>query len=749
MAAGSDREALPQIQKPLLFSNFSAAPLNPPFSVPSVCRLPFHRISGVFIKSGLVAFIGLLALAGLELGSQPVLAQSGPSPQPAVQSKAPPADPSSKGTSPDAPPPGGLVEPQPGEVTPSATLPFNPPPRPPLPTGEENPYLGELLQKARQTALWDQRYWHLLLHYRKGTLWGYTSEADGQGFFNSPDGKTDPQAELEATLAAFFSPAVLEPGNMTAQCTFPARYLWLKTQLNVDPAKLPPENCPRFEKWRASLDPDSLTFIYSSFYFNNPASMFGHTLLRLDKKGRTEEQRLLDYAVNYAAVVADEDNGATFAFLGVFGGYQGHFSMLPYYMKVREYNDMENRDMWEYRLTLNAEQLDRIVRHIWEQGSTYYDYFFFRENCSYHLLSLLEVADPELDLTDDYFLWTLPTDTVHAVTGVPGLVGSVVFRPSRRTQFDKRMALLTPEEQSLMFQLAKTPESSLEESFTTRPLERKALILDAAADLLYFRQDPDNPEELAENKARLRPLLVGRSRLNVISPELEFNPRPPAVEEGHDSSRAYLGGGGDNNGHAFAEYGAQASFHDLLSLDHGFAQNSQVNLIHLTARYDATARHGYVERFDVADIVSLMPLSPLDNQLSWHLRWGWQRQRDLPCGECLPFIVDGGAGYSVKTEAWKREVTYLMVEPVMQFGYMFKNGSRGGLGATLGMLVDVADGWRVGLSASKTAYSQGPSPVGRAGFHSRWAPGRNLEIRLDANGVQNYQEASLSLGYWF
>ena len=66
-------------------------------------------------------------------------------------------------------------------------------------------YLSELMNRAAQKKLSGQRYWRLLLHYQKNIFGGYTSLADGPGFFMSPNGRTDPQAELEATLAKCFS----------------------------------------------------------------------------------------------------------------------------------------------------------------------------------------------------------------------------------------------------------------------------------------------------------------------------------------------------------------------------------------------------------------------------------------------------------------------------------------------------------------------------------------------------------------
>src|SRR5207247_7522605 len=96
------------------------------------------------------------------------------------------------------------------------------------------------------------------------------------------------------------------------------------------------------------------------------------------------------------------------------GGYPGTFSILPYYLKVREYSDMENRDLWEYELELAPPELERVLLHLWELLPAYYQYYFFDENCSYHLLGLLQVARPELELPAPFRWWALPVDTVRS-----------------------------------------------------------------------------------------------------------------------------------------------------------------------------------------------------------------------------------------------------------------------------------------------------------------------------------------------
>src|SRR5205085_2119317 len=90
---------------------------------------------------------------------------------------------------------------------------------------------------------------------------------------------------------------------------------------------------------------------------------------------------LLDYGVDYSAT-ADTSNPVLYAFKGIFGFFPGTFHIFPYYYKVREYNDYESRDLWEYDLSLTPQQVTMLVAHLYELGATYFDYYYIDENCS-------------------------------------------------------------------------------------------------------------------------------------------------------------------------------------------------------------------------------------------------------------------------------------------------------------------------------------------------------------------------------
>ncbi|MDX1411972.1 MAG: DUF4105 domain-containing protein, partial [Nitrospirales bacterium] len=375
------------------------------------------------------------------------------------------------------------------------------------------PYLQELIEEAHSKKFHQERYWHLLLHYKKNLLSGYTSEVDDPGFFLSPNGKTNPEEELEATLSKFFSDELLGRPKQPAQCAFSARYHWLKEKLHFDESRLRPHRCEALRRWLEELRPASITLIFPSAYMGNPASMFGHSFLRVDQEGQTAETRILAYTINYAAETPP-DAGIEFAFKGVFGGYKGFFSTIPYYLKVQEYRDIENRDIWEYRLNFSQEQILRLLRHSWELGNGYFDYYFFKENCAYHILSLLEVASPQLHLTDQFHFWTIPADTIRLLIRQEGLVGDVVYRPARSTQLKRKREVLNDAEFSLIDQLIRDPRVAEQPQFLTLAQTNRAFLLDVASDYLRYKSltDSDNAERY---KTKTRSILIQRSHIRI------------------------------------------------------------------------------------------------------------------------------------------------------------------------------------------------------------------------------------------
>ena len=154
------------------------------------------------------------------------------------------------------------------------------------------------IESAHQMHLDRDLRWRALLHYKPvfGIFWD-RSLVDDERFFLAKQGKTDPAVELEATIRAFFESSNLDDRH--PQCRFPARYLWLSRVLpeyfSVSNNVIPKPQCSGLKNWLETLNGGGVTLVFPSSFINRPASMFGHTLLRIDNLDNPDD-KLLSYA---------------------------------------------------------------------------------------------------------------------------------------------------------------------------------------------------------------------------------------------------------------------------------------------------------------------------------------------------------------------------------------------------------------------------------------------------------------------
>ncbi len=559
-------------------------------------------------------------------------------------------------------------------------------------------------------------------------LGGHTSEIDDPGFFLDEKGKTDPKAELHATLRAFFSDELVGRSQQPAQCAFVERYHWLRDQLQFDPTQLIPSPCPRFKKWLKELNPESITMIFPSAFMDNPASMFGHTFLRVDQKGQTEHTRILAYTINYAADVPP-NAGIDFMVKGIFGGYKGFFTTIPYYMKVREYRDIENRDIWEYQLNLTSNEMARLLRHAWELGNAYLDYYFFKENCAYHILSLLEVAKPSLHLTDRFHFWTIPADTIRLLFQQSGLVGQISFRPARSTQLKQKRDAIQPEEEPALAQLIESQDMAEDQALLRFSQTRQIFLLDLASD--YLRYKSLTEEEQAEHFRKINHrLLVKRSQISLPSPPFPVSPVTPSPEHGHESTRMGLGVGWRNH-EIFEQVDFRIAYHDLLDPDPGYTPDSQIELGALALRHYHGRNSFRLERFTFANVLSLAPIDDWFRSPSWKVSVGMNTVKTDSCDLCANGHARGGIGAALDSHIFKREVYFLFADLDANVSDGFENDYRVGGGLSAGMLATLTPNWKWRISTGYFAY-----PLGDQGddlqisVGQRWAIAKNLAFRM-------------------
>ncbi|WP_373035646.1 DUF4105 domain-containing protein [Sulfurimonas sp.] len=542
------------------------------------------------------------------------------------------------------------------------------------------------------------------------------SEIDDNRFFLAKDGKTNAKNELNATLQALFNESRFDD-NSTA-CRFPARKSWLEEQLSID--DFPNIECNDYNKILKRLNPKSATLVFPSAHINSPASMFGHTFLRINSAYKS---KLLSYAINYAADAnPDTENGVIFAIKGLFGGYYGKYSLLPYYDKLKEYRDTEQRDIWEYDLNLNEEEVLKMVKHIWELNGTHSNYFFFTENCSYNMLWLIETARPSINLRKNFTYQVIPLETVH-VTSNESLIKEDNYRASKRTILLKYETLLKPQNLSLPKKLVNS-EIDIKDIINNNSIsnQQKMYILEASTEFLEYsfsRNDMDKQQylELFHNLTKARAAMGKGDNLNIIPPA---NPL-----DSHRAVRAITGLGSREN-EAIGFLGVRAAYHSLEDSNYGFLRGTEIEFMDILLSYSDSKTQ--LENATIVSIASIAQRSEFFDSFSWRTKFGWDRDY---LNDKSNFMATLGAGFS-----WGNDIayTYLMLDPLFYYEKTFVSG----IGGSFGVVIDKYKYMSTNIEVTKRYYDSGDEQNLIKATQS-FRLSQNIQLKLKYDYKQRYK----------
>ena len=599
-----------------------------------------------------------------------------------------------------------------------------------LPSAFANPLIETIVTEAKSKNLSADPTWRALLYYTNDG--SPHSLVDDSKFFLSSTGKTNAEDELIATLQEFFKNTT---DDQSAQCRFPARFLWLDKYLNFTTKGFPIASCRRFDDWYKTINPDSITLIFPSAFLNNPASSFGHTLLRIDQPGQKSDSKLLSYTASYAAAVNDDDNIISYALKGLFGGYVGYFTIEPYYDRLKQYGDSEQRDIWEYELDFTPEETRFLTHHLWELKEIGLNYYYFDDNCAYLLLAMLNIARPELDLTRTTKPWIIPVDTIRTVTARNGLVKNIIFRPAPATLIATRAKRLSSVEKQAVKSLVK-PDMSVallnEQNLTDA---EKADTLEMSYDYLIYEGYKDFPNE-DEYKARAFELLKTRSSIREISQPLDVPTPETRPDQGHDILRLRMFSSIDDE----VRYGLalRPAYHDLLDPDGGFTRGSDLQMLALAATYGEDSGL-QLEQLTLLRAMSLAPRSDFIKPLSWditvELKREYQDNDDRPLGG---FVV-GGAG--ITYNLWQSAFFYSLFNVSSKFVDSPQEDWALGLNKDNGIVWHITPKLALNLAASSTYYGFGEKQWNYDfKAESRITLSRNNALRVNYRYFQDYLE---------
>lgn len=525
--------------------------------------------------------------------------------------------------------------------------------------------IESLIKQAKTLKLAESKEWKTLLHisHKESEIvspYFFLSdtrtaqdelEATIKAIYQSPQGIQVPQAIIdkrEETIKMYEENDIklplrsISPLDYHALCRFPARVAFLKKHLPLE--NLPSLPCKEYNDMLNYMLPTKATIVFPAAHINSPASMFGHTFLLLDS---AFDSRLLAFAINYQADADQElENPLIFTFKGLFGLYTGSYSILPYYDKIKEYNDAENRDMWEYELNLTQEEVLKMYRHIWELSDAFSWYYFFHRNCSYNVLWLLEVARNDLALRDKFVYQVNPPETLFALQKA-NLITNIVYRPSKRSillAYEDKMSL---KDTSLAKSLAKGKR--LPDEILANPnlnLSQKQYILESGIELSEYyamknKIDKESYIQIAHDLATKRSTL-GKSEAPTI-----YTPTNPL--EGNQSLRITpLMLVNPQGFHPALDF--RITYHDITDNDQGYLKGAQIEFLKTLAYYDTLAHKNpswdsfRIYEMHLLSIASYGMMSKFFKPFSYRLDTGFNRNF---LGNHLSyyFALGGGIAY--------------------------------------------------------------------------------------------------------
>ena len=510
------------------------------------------------------------------------------------------------------------------------------------------------IKKANELGLAADPFWRDLLHFK-----GKRSQILDQNFFLSDRGRFDPQAELEATIEAYFTGehAITlnkEVGDKNIVCIFPARYAWLNEKLGLPGYRCDSDICPNLSDWARLEQIESVSVIYVSGYLGNPASSFGHVLLNLKVKGDEEISDLLDTSVSYGATVPLNENVAFYVFKGLLGGYSASFSDKFFYAHDQVYSNREARDMWEYTLVLDDFEKKMLIYHIAELLTKRYKYYFLSANCAHRMAVLLDIFIEEDVYNFDYPIY-VPEELFHRLhqidaerreNGKTGLIKSIKYIPSARRYLFYETARLSNEERKVYRDITNSRDEDFSPPLKELDVEGRINVLNALLAYQYYKlmaSDDDNANQrLKEYKDKIlleRLRLPGKKGKPVTIPEI---PSPRSVSP---PSSFNIGFVSEENSDSFATVGVTVFRKESVGLNS--LEYNELVALNLNLGLFADSSEVFVDTFDflkIRDFRTFYIKEAKENPFSWRVRAGVDRY-NTDDDASYDYVLDGGVGF--------------------------------------------------------------------------------------------------------
>lgn len=503
-----------------------------------------------------------------------------------------------------------------------------------------------LISDEKLALLAGSEKWQKLIKIEElNTLGSKDFAIHSQDFYLTESKLITAESELKSTLLSLLDQQQYLDINQHPQCRFPARFIWLKKQ--IDLSSITDVKCPNFEQWAKLSTTKSLSLVFATGYLGNPASYYGHTLIKLNPNKKTQLS-LLDTSINFGAEVPENEDPLSYMIKGVVGGYDGSFTHSKFYYHTQNYLENELRNLWEYELNLEQEDYQFLVAHMWELIEQKYTYYFLDENCVYRMYELFGLIDG-IELPQLNPLWVIPQEVVRAINQInyknKPLVKSISYIPSRQSQFYSKYWQLNEAEKSYVTDIVNSPKNIAKLTSSNVSVVGQRKILSVLLDYYQYLMAVDKDNEIALKRvydqilAYRFKLPIGKAEFVSKKPKSPENSRPSSYSQLSYINNKYLGDG--------IRFKLRPAYYDQLDAESGHVKNGALKMAELELDYFSSSLSiSSLSLFDIVSVKNKASGLPYDNYDSWTLYLGLRKQ-EAGCKSCTDLVFEAKKGWAM------------------------------------------------------------------------------------------------------
>lgn len=450
-------------------------------------------------------------------------------------------------------------------------------------------------------------------------------EVLSKGFYLSNIQHFKPEAELLETITLLEH----QPEKF---CDIPARAYWLQEQgilPNIE------RSCTKIPHPEGNLN-----WIQVSSFLGNPASTFGHVLIRQSDNDNSEN--LTDASFNYGAQVPLNENPVSYIFKGLFGGYHGFFATSDYFKQDAAYSKNEQRDMWEYTLDLTPSQKKLINYHLNELQNKEFRYFFIKQNCGFRIASLLELVYQDR-VTNRLTPWFAPDSVFQFMadhqTQIP--LSKIRYVPSEQKTLYAQYHQLPQHIKTL---INKTIKYQQVPDISTLTQAEQIIYLDSMLDYLNYQTHAQH--DTVNYPALRKSIVQTRIQLPVGAETVEPDISATIPSTGPRPSRVMLGWSSDD----YATAGLTLFSHDPLNTASSLDSTFKAIDLHLNINQQHI-RLDHVNLIQIEQLQNMYDKPYGEQHPSWRMNTGY----DHPNEQDGRMFIEGAIG-----AAWSPWAPWLM-----------------------------------------------------------------------------------------